>query len=176
MRVVNFISSAAMPIIILVIVLYGVMEKKKVFDNFIEGAKEGISLIITIFPTLIGLFIAIGALRSSGILDLITNFVTPILNLVNFPTELMPLSIIRPISGSAAIAIATDIMKNRGVDSTLGMMASTILGATETTLYTLALYTSCVKIKKTRFVLGAALMADFTGIVVSVIVYQILLQ
>ncbi len=175
MEVVNFISSAAMPMIILVIVLYGVLEKKKVFDNFVDGAKEGISLIITIFPTLIGLFIAIGALRSSGILDLITNFATPILNLVNFPTELMPLSIIRPISGSGAIAIATDIMKNEGVDSTLGMMASTIMGATETTLYTLALYTSCVKIKKTRFVLGAALMADFAGIVASVVVYQMLL-
>ena len=174
MEFINFISNAAMPMIILIIVFYGVFEKKKVFECFVEGAKEGISLIIVIFPTLLGLFIAIGALRSSGILDLVTNFLTPLLNIVKFPTDLMPLAIIRPISGSGAIAIATDIMKNEGVDSTLGMMASTIMGATETTIYTLALYTSCVKIKKTRFVLGAALMADFAGIVASVIVYQII--
>ncbi len=174
MDIINFISNAAMPMIILVIVVYGVIEKKKVFDNFLDGAKEGISLIVTIFPTLIGLFIAIGALRSSGILDLITNIASPLLNLINFPTELMPLAVIRPISGSGAIAIATDIMKNQGVDSTLGMMASTIMGSTETTLYTLALYTSCVKIKKTRFVLGAALMADCVGIIASVIVYSLI--
>ena len=174
MQLVNFISNLAMPLVILIIVVYGVVEKAKIFDNFLEGAKEGIKITISIFPTLIGLFVAVGALRSSGILDLIINFVTPMLNVINFPKEIMPLAMLRPISGSSSIAIATDIMKNYGVDNTLGMMASVIMGSTETTLYTIAVYTACVKIKKTRFVLVAALIADVVGILVSVIVCQIL--
>ena len=116
------------------------------------------------------MFLAIGALRSSGIIDLIVNFLMPFLNIVEFPSEIMPLAMLRPISGSASIAVATDIMKNSGVDSKIGMIASTIMGSTETTLYTIAIYTSSVKIKKTRYVLPAALIADFVGIVVSVAV------
>ena len=123
-------------------------------------------------PTLIGLFVAIGALRSSGILDLIINIINPLLSIVKFPTELMPLAMLRPISGSSSIAIATDIMKNYGTDTQLGMMASVIMGSTETTLYTIAVYTSCVKIKKTRYILLAALTADIVGIIVSIIVCQ----
>ena len=174
MQTVNFISNLAMPMIILIIVIYGVLEKVKIFDNFLEGAKEGIKITISIFPTLIGLFVAIGALRSSGILDLIINFVTPLLNVINFPKEIMPLAMLRPISGSSSIAIATDIMKNYGVDSQIGIIASTIMGSTETTLYTIAIYTSCVKIKKIRFVLAVALMTDVIGILTSVAVCRIM--
>ena len=112
MQFVNYISSLAVPIIILIIVVYGVVEKIKIFDVFLEGAKDGIEIVMSIFPTLIGLFVAIGALRSSGILDFIISIVSPILNKISFPTEIMPLALIRPISGSSAIAVATDIMKN----------------------------------------------------------------
>ena len=174
MQVVNFISNLAMPIIILLIVTYGLIEKNKVFDDFLEGAKEGIEIVFSILPTLVGLFIAIGALRSSGILDIIIHFITPLLNVIQFPSEIMPLAMLRPISGSGSIAIATDIMKKYGVDSTIGMIASTIMGSTETTLYTIAIYTSCVKIKKTRFVLLASLVADIVGILVSVGIYRIM--
>lgn len=168
MQVISFISNLAMPLIILLIVIYGLIEKNKVFDDFLEGAKEGIEIVLNILPTLIGLFVAIGALRSSGILDIIIRFITPLLNVLHFPSEIMPLAMLRPISGSGSIAVATDIMKNYGVDSTIGMMASIIMGSTETTLYTIAIYTSCVKIKKTRFVLLASLVADVVGILVSV--------
>ena len=174
MQLVNFISNLAMPLVILIIVVYGVVEKAKIFDNFLEGAKEGIKITISIFPTLIGLFVAVGALRSSGILDLIINFVTPMLNVINFPSEIMPLAMLRPISGSSSIAIATDIMKNYGVDSQIGIIASTIMGSTETTLYTIAIYTGCVKIKKIRFVLAVALITDVIGIVISVLVCRIM--
>ena len=174
MQTVNFISNLAMPLMILIIVIYGVVEKVKIFDNFLEGGKEGIKITMSIFPTLIGLFVAIGALRSSGILDLIINFVTPLLNVINFPKEIMPLAMLRPISGSSSIAIATDIMKNYGVDSQIGIIASTIMGSTETTLYTIAIYTSCVKIKKIRFVLAVALMTDVIGILTSVAVCRIM--
>lgn len=175
MKFVNFISNLAMPLIILIIVIYGMIEKNKIFDDFLNGAKEGLEIVFSIFPTLVGLFVAIGALRSSGILDIIINFLMPILNVIHFPTEIMPLAMLRPISGSSSIAIATDIMKNYGVDSILGMIASTIMGSTETTFYTIAIYTSCIKIKKTRFILIASLMADLVGIVVSVVVCRILL-
>mgnify|MGYP003025790048 FL=1 len=153
---------------------YGVIERKKVFDIFLEGAKEGISVVFNIFPTLVGLFVAIGALRSSGIIDLIVNFLTPVLNVVNFPTEILPLAIIRPISGSSSIAVATDIMNTFGVDTNIGLIASVIMGSTETTIYTIAVYTSSVGIKKTRFVLWASLIADFVGIVTSVVVCRFL--
>lgn len=173
-EVINFVSNLAMPLIILIIVIYGLVEKKEIFDVFIEGAKDGIKIIINIFPTLIGLFLAVGTLRSSGVIDIVINFLEPILNLVNFPSEIMPLAILRPISGSSSIAIATDIMKQFGVDSQIGMMASVIMGATETTLYTIAVYSSSVKIKKTRFVLIASLIADIVGIITSIIVCRII--
>ena len=175
MRVLNYISNLAMPLIILIIVFYSLIERKKAFDIFLDGAKDGLNIVLNIFPTLIGLFVAIGALRSSGIIDLIINFVTPILDILNFPSEIMPLAILRPISGSSSIAIATDIMKNFGVDSNIGIIAATIMGSTETTLYTIAVYTSSVKIKKTRFVLLAALTADVVGMIASVMICRIML-
>ena len=174
MEFISFFSDIAMPLIILLIVIYGLIEKNKVFDIFLDGAKEGIGVVVGIFPTLIGLFVAIGALRSSGILDFIVQIMTPILDIVKFPSEIMPLALIRPISGSSSIAVAVDIMKNFGVDSTFGLMASVIMGSTETTLYTIAVYTSAVGVKKTRFVLAASLLADFVGIVVSVVVCRIM--
>ena len=163
-----------MPMVILFIIIYGVREKNKVFDSFLDGAKDGFKTTISILPTLVGLFFAIGALRSSGVLDLIIKITTPVLNILNFPSELMPLAILRPISGSASIAVATDIMKNCGVDTLIGNIASTIMGSTETTLYTIAIYTSCVKVKKTRYILLAALTADVVGIIVSNIVCRFL--
>ena len=174
MQLINYVSSAAMPMIILGIIVYGIMEKKKVYDSFLEGAKEGIEIVFNIFPTLIGIFVAVGALRSSGILDIIIQSISPITNFFKIPSEIMPLAILRPISGSSSIAIATDIMKNFGVDSQIGMMAAVIMGATETTLYTIAVYSSSVKIKKTRFVLIAALTADIVGILTSIVICRFL--
>ena len=173
-NIINFLSNLAMPLIILMIVIYGVIEKKEVFDKFIEGAKEGIKIVINIFPTLIGLFLAVGTLRSSGVIDIVIKILDPLLNIINFPTEIMPLALLRPISGSSSIAVATDIMKTFGVDSQIGIMAAVIMGATETTLYTIAVYSSSVKIKKTRFVLIAALTADIVGIITSIIICRFL--
>ena len=173
-HIINFLSNLAMPLIILIIVIYGFIEKKEVFDKFIEGAKEGIKIVINIFPTLIGLFLAVGTLRSSGVLDMAIKLIEPLLHMMNFPTEIMPLALLRPISGSSSIAVATDIMKTFGVDSQIGIMAGVIMGATETTLYTIAVYSSSVKIKKTRFVLIASLTADIVGIITSVIVCRLL--
>ncbi len=174
MSFISYISSAAIPIIMLIIIIYGLLEKNKVYDTFVEGAKEGIEIVFNIFPTLIGIFVAVGALRSSGILDLIINFISPLTNILKIPSEIMPLALIRPISGSASTAVATDIMTNFGVDSKIGLIAATIMGSTETTLYTIAIYTSCVGIKKIRFVLAAALIADFVGMVFSVVLWGLM--
>jgi len=174
LKYIDYLSTSAMPVIILLIVLYAVLEKNKIFDTFLIGAKEGLEIVLKIFPTLVGLFVAIGLLRNSGILDLIINIIKPIIVLLNIPSEIMPLAMLRPISGSASIAVATDIMKKYGVDSRIGLIASTIMGSTETTLYTIAIYTGSVGIKNTRFVLWAALLADLIGILASVFIWNIL--
>ena len=174
MKLVNYISNLAMPLVILIIVFYAIYEKKNVFDIFLKGAKEGIEVVVKIFPTLIGLFLAIGLLRDSGIIDLIIKIIKPIISLLKIPTEILPLAMLRPISGSASIAVATDIMKQYGVDTTIGIITSVIMGATETTFYTIAVYSSSVNIKNTRFVLCASLIADFVGIIGAVIICQIL--
>lgn len=168
MKVVNYLSTIAVPMVILLIIVYGVIEKNKVYDTFLEGAKEGMQVVINIFPTLIGIFLAVGALRSSGILDLIIHIIKPAIEILKIPAEIMPLALLRPISGSASMAVATDIISQAGVDSTIGLIASTIMGSTETTLYTIALYTSAVGIKKIRFVLIVALIADIMGMLISV--------
>ena len=116
--------------------------------------------------------LAFTALRHAD--NAIINFALPLLNLLKVPAEILPLAVLRPISGSASMAIATDIMNSFGVDSLIGLISSTIMGSTETTLYTIALYTSAVKIKKTRFVLIAALLADFVGMLTSVIFWRIM--
>lgn len=174
MEIVNYLSLTIVPVIILTIVGYSFFEKNNVFDIFIDGAKEGMSMVINIFPTLIGLFVAVGALRNSGILELLINWFSPIIEVLNIPKEILPLAILRPISGSVATAISTDIMTNYGVDSKIGQIASVIMGSTETTLYTIAVYTSCIKIKKTRGILIAALIGDIVGMTASIIICNIL--
>lgn len=168
MNLINYLSTIAVPMVILLIIVYGLIEKNKVYDTFLEGAKEGIQVVVNIFPTLIGIFLAVGALRSSGLIELIINIIKPIIQVLQIPAEIMPLALLRPISGSASMAVATDIISQYGVDSTIGLIASTIMGSTETTFYTIALYTSAVGIKKIRFVLIAALIADITGMLISI--------
>ena len=174
MRIINYISIIAMPLIILIIIFKAFEEKVNVFDIFLKGATEGIEISLKIFPTLVGLFVAIGMLRSSGILEFITKIISPVLSYMKFPGEIVPLALLRPISGSASMAVATDIITQNGVDSFVGILASVIMGATETTLYTIAVYTSSVKIKNTRKILIAALAADVTGIVVSLLICRVI--
>lgn len=174
MEVINYISIIAIPLVILIIIYKGLREKVSVFDIFLKGATEGVEITFKIFPTLVGLFVAIGMLRSSGILNFITELISPVLAIMRFPAEIVPLALLRPISGSASMAVATDIIKQNGVDSFIGILSAVIMGATETTLYTIAVYTSSVKIKNTRGILIAALAADITGIIVSLLICRII--
>ena len=173
-NIINYISNATIPIIIVLIILYGIRDKVRVFDTFLDGAKEGIEIVFKMFPTLLGIFLAVGVLLSSGLIDAIVNLITPITNLLEIPSNILPIAILRPISGSASMAVAVDIMQNYGVDTLTGFITSTIMGSTETTFYTIAIYTSAVGIKKTRGILFAALAADVAGMIASTIICRIL--
>ena len=172
--IINYVSSSAIPAVIMLIIIYGLKEKIKVFDTFLEGAKEGMEIVIKMLPTLIGIFLAVGALRNSGIIDLIITIISPVINLLEIPSQIMPLALLRPISGSASMAVAVDIMQKYGVDTLTGLITSTIMGSTETTFYTIAIYTSCVGIKRTRGILIAALAADIAGMIASIVICRIM--
>ena len=135
----------------------------------LDGAKEGLEIVLSIFPTLIGLFVAIGALRSSGIIDFIVDFLKPLLSLINFPSEIMPLALLRPISGSASISVFSSICSEYGADSLVCKVGSVIQGSTDTTLYVLSLYFSSIGISKWKHSLKSGLIADVVGIGVGVL-------
>lgn len=170
----EYISGMIIPLIFLIVIIFGLKEKINIFDTFIEGAKDGAKTVIELFPTLLCLFIAIGALRTSGVIDALVRLINPFIALIKFPPEVLPLAILRPISGSASMAIATDIMTKYGVDTKIGLIASTIMGSTETTLYTIAIYTSSINIKKIRFVLYAALFSDLIGMITSNVIVNLM--
>ena len=172
MTIVSYLSEIIIPFVIVFVIGYGIVEKKNVYDIFIKGAKNGVKIVIKLFPTLLAIFLAINMLRNSGLVDFIINLVKPILNILNIPVEIMPLALLRPISGTASMAVATDIIKASGVDSKIGLIAATIMGVTETTFYTIALYTSSIKVKKIRFALVASLIADVVGMATAIIIFN----
>lgn len=173
MNFINYISTIIIPFIIVFAIGYGIMEKKNVYDIFIVGAKKGAKIVIKLFPTLLAIFLAINLLRSSGIVDFVIDIISPILKVLNIPEEIMPLAILRPISGSASMGIATNIMQENGVDSKIGLIASTIMGTTETTFYTIALYTSSIGVKKIRFTLISSLIANIVGVTTAILIFSL---
>lgn len=168
MEIIKFISVLAIPMMFFMILTFGLLKDIKVYDCFVEGAKEGIETIFRVLPPLVGLMTAIGVFRVSGAMDLIGYAVKPFISMIGMPIEVLPLALMRPISGSASLAIVSDILKNYGVDTFIGRVTSTMMGSTETTFYTLAVYFGAVGIKNVRYTIFAALLADFTGIIMSV--------
>ena len=156
------------PLIIFVVVGYGLLMHKNVYEIFIKGASEGFRVILSIMPTLIGLMVAVGILRASGFLDLLSGLLKGVVSNLGFPAELVPLSIIRMFSSSAATGLALDIFKEYGPDSRIGLITSIMMSCTETIFYTMSVYFMAAKIKKTRYTLAGALIATFAGIAVSV--------
>lgn len=170
----NYLSIAVVPIMIASIVGYGLLKRQPIFDYFIDGAKDGIETSIRILPALVGLITSISMLRASGTLDIICHFLSPVLSAIHFPEELVPLALMRPISGSGALAVVTDLLTTHGADSLIGRCASVMMGSTETTFYTLAVYFGSVGIRNTRYTVKAALTADLMGILASVYIVQLL--
>ena len=166
-------TSLIIPLVVCAVLGYGFYKKVDIFSAFTEGAKQGMHTTSDIFPSLVFLVVCIGMLKSSGALDFICYLISPIANLFSIPSQVVPLSIIRPISGSGALAIFEQTLKTHGADSTIGRIASVMQGSTETTFYTIAVYFGACKIKKIRHTLWCALLADFIGFVMSVIMVNI---
>lgn len=162
-----FISDLIMPIIFLIVVTYGLLKKVNIFDTFVEGVKEGLETVMLVFPTLVGLMVAVGMLRASGALDMISQFFSGLTRRVHYPTEVVPLTLMRMVSASAARTLMLDLFENHGPDSFIGRLASIIMSTTETIFYTMSVYFLSVKITKTKYTLAGALIANFVGIAAS---------
>ena len=162
------------PIIIAIIFLVGIIKNVDIFQVFIKGAIEGLKTSISIFPILIGIIAIISMLESSGFLNYMCKFLEPIFSIFNLPSELIPLALLRPISGSGTLSFLEQIFKSHSPDSTVGLIASVLAGSSETTFYTIAIYFGAVNISKTKYALPAALIGDFVGMIMSVISVNLL--
>lgn len=163
------------PVITVVVMVYGAAKRVDVFSVFCEGAEEGLKTCRDILPALVLLMVCIGMFESSGAVEALTNLLRPLCSAVGFPAECMPMVLLRPFSGSGAMAVYNDIAAANGVDSFAGRVAAVLLGSSETTFYTIAVYFSAVKVRKTRYAVPAALTADLTAwIVCGVTVFLIL--
>jgi len=158
------------PLLFFSIICVGIAKKIPVFDTFIEGAKEGFKVVIDILPTLIGLMIAVGIVRSSGLLGFITISLKPIADKIGFPAALLPITLMRTISASATTGLVLDLFKTYGPDSLVGRMASIMMGCTETVFYTMTIYFMSINIKKTRYTLAGALLVTLAGVVASLFI------
>ena len=163
-----------MPTVVVGIILFGFIRGVPVFDTFIVGAKEGLRSTVGILPALIGLIMAVSMLSASGALDLLSSFLSPVASLIGLPKQVMPLALIRPISGSGSTAVLTQILKSYGSDSFIGRIASVMSASTETTFYAIAVYFGAVNIKKTRHTIPAALTADLTVCILSALTVRLL--
>lgn len=170
-----YITDFIVPFIILAIIAYGILMGTNVYDNFIKGAKSGFFTVIKIMPTLIGLMVAVGILRASGFLDFLSSLIGHFTAYIGFPGELVPLTIVKMFSSSAATGLLLDIFKEHGTDSRLGLISSISMACTETIFYTMSVYLMTAKIKKSRYILTGALMATFVGLAASVILANMML-
>jgi spore maturation protein B len=174
--ILNDISIYAIPLILLVILLYGIFRKVKVYETFVEGAKEGFEVGVRIIPYLVAILVAIGMFRASGAIELISAWISPVLNLIGMPVETLPLAIVKPLSGNGAFGIMSEIIADNPPDSYVGWLSATMTGSTETTFYVLAVYFGAVGIYKARHAVPAGLLADVAGILASLFICSILFR
>lgn len=171
----RIISIFAVPVMIVGIVAFGMLKRINVYDSFVEGAKTGAENMLQIVAPLVGLMVAISMFRASGALEILGSMLKPLTEALRIPADVLPLALLRPVSGSGSIAIVNDIFKNNGPDSLAGKVASVMMGSTETTFYTVAVYFGAVGIKKIRHTVKSALLADLTGMLMAVVMTYILL-
>jgi spore maturation protein SpmA len=172
-RFMNVVSVLAIPVFLSFFPLYAALCGVRVYEEFVEGAKEGFAVAVRIIPYLVAMLLAIGVFRAAGGVDLLARALRPVLELLQFPAELLPLCLTRPLSGSASIGLFTDVVQTAGPDSLVARMAGTILGSTETTFYVIAVYFGSVSVRRTRHAVAAGLLADLAGIVASVVVCRL---
>lgn len=162
---IGWLSKWLLPALIAFIPVYGLARRVPVYERFVEGAKESVPTITSIFPHLLGMMVGIHVFRESGAMDMIISLFVPLLSWINFPEEVVPLALMRPISGAGSLALVSDIIKEYGPDSFLGRLASTMQGSTDTTLYVLTVYFGAVGIRNTRYALKVGLLADAVGLI-----------
>ena len=168
------ISKIILPILVLIIIIYGLYKKIDIYEVFISGVKEGLTMSINIFPTIFAMSLAINILIKSNVLNIFIDFISPITNLLLIPKEILPLSILRPISGSSTLILLDNILKTYTPDSFIGRVASIIQGSSDTTIYIIGLYFGSVGIKKIKHSLFVGLLSDFICVIISVFVVKLL--
>ena len=176
MTILIYLSNMIIPLLIFVIIANGLMKKRNVYEDFVEGAKDGIKTVMGILPTLIGLMVGVGILRCSGFLDFLSDKLSIITDLVNFPSELVPLALVKMFSSSAATGLLLDVFKEFGTDSYIGLIASIMLSCTETIFYTMSVYFIAAKVTKTRWTLKGALISTIAGIIASVVLAKVMIE
>lgn len=169
-RIVGAVSLLSIPFLLSAIPLFATLRRVKVYEEFVDGAKEGFDVAIRIIPYLVAMLVAVGMFRAAGGIDMLSHALAPLMNVLGFPTDLLPMVLVRPLSGSGSLGFFTELVKQFGADSLIARMAGTIYGSTETTFYVLAVYFGSVAIKRTRHALLAGLTADFVSVVIAVIV------
>lgn len=174
MRILLFLSDLMIPLLFFYIIGFGLLMKKDIYNDFVTGAFDGLKTVVKIMPTLIGLMTGAGILRASGFLDALASLLENLLKPTGFPSALVPLSIVKMFSSSAATSLLLDLYKQYGPDSTIGLTASLILSSTETIFYTLSVYYIAAKVQKTRYTLPGALLATFSGIIASTIIANLM--
>ena len=167
-----YLSDFIIPVTILFIVVFACLKKVNIYDAFIEGAIDGLKTVVDILPTLIALMVAVAVLRSSGFLSFLTEILKPFVQWSNFPAEIIPLSLMRLVSSSAATGLLVDLFTTYGTDSFIGRISSVMMSCTETVFYTMSVYFMSVKIKKTRWTLSGAMIAAMAGAIASIILAE----
>jgi len=166
-------SNVAVPFLLLVVPILGFSKKVKVYETFIDGAKEGFTVAVKIIPYLVAILVAIGMFRASGAMEYLVMILSPLTNLIGMPAETLPVALMRPLSGSGSLGIVTELINQHGPDSFIGRLASTMFGSTETTFYVIAIYFGSVGIRKTRHAVASGLIGDFVGLIMAVLICRV---
>lgn len=169
----NDLGPAVLLLFICLVLIFGLSKKTRVFECFTQGAADGLQTAKSVFPSILALVFAVGLLRSSGVLELLCSLLRPIAEKLGFPSELLPLCLISPISGSGSLAMFESLLRQYGADSFIGRAASVIAGSTETTFYAIAVYYGAAGIKKIRHTVFASLCADFTSFILAVLTVRL---
>lgn len=168
----TFLSNLMIPLLVLFILIYGMMKKVNVYDEFLDGASESFDMIFKIFPCFLAMILGVNIFLKSGALNILLSFIKPLFELIEIPIQIFPMMIMRPISGSTTLAILNTIFGDYGPDSFIGRLASIIQGSTDTTFYVITLYFGSIGIKKIKYALWAGLFADLVGIIMSVVIVK----
>ncbi|MEP7104836.1 MAG: spore maturation protein [Chloroflexota bacterium] len=164
----NLVSFFVIPLMLVVFPLYGLYKRVPVYESFVEGAKEGFQVAVRIIPYLVAILFAVAMFRASGAMDALARMLSPILEPLGFPAEVLPMAIIRPLTGSGSAAIVVDMINRYGEDSIFVKMAAVMFGSTETTFYVIAVYFGAINIRKTRHAVPAGLIADISAMIFAV--------